>query len=309
MPEDPLKRAAESLEKAAQKLADIPTVIVARQGAAATAGGTLDATAVHPPDVRARLEARRAELQAQREAAQARAQAGGGPGDAAGGSRAETVRMRAEARHLASPQGQAQLQAQRQSERQNAQARQAQARGEGPGVVDTFTRSLGAAVPYLRAFQQAVGFAESAIVGLGSKASPTHGATFQSSLDLLQAKIGQSFVQPLETLSKAAQLLAQHVPDPKSTAGKSVSAAFDLSLYLPYFQKQIQEQKLKIDLSQLPGGSIQGAEQYSDRLTQAALRQDELQAQLLQVQLQALESLKGIWTELARQQPADPRFR
>lgn len=344
MAEDPLKRAAEQLERAARLLSDPAAQADAQARGQARAAA--QAAGINTPQGQVILAGRAvAEEQGRtREARLDRAQTAASLWVATSHAgqqeireqtlqkqqqstqqlQLEATRLRAEAAHYQTPQGQAQLQTHRQAEADLARARAelARARGEGgeqPAQkaaslqyrFDQLTGVVAGVASGLGVLKAAASAAADTLLGFGGKASPTHAATLQGSMDMFMAKAGQYLVPAMESAARAIQAVTERIPDPESRKGKLLGAGVSALFGVPTLDWIAGDQKLKVSLQALPGGQISGVEQYADRLAQAAVGNDEQQSFILKQQLDALKDIKGAINQLGPQGPGrlDAAFR
>jgi hypothetical protein len=170
------------------------------------------------------------------------------------------------------------------------------------GAASAAGAALGALVPVAGALTGAF----YTILNLVGKAVPSASATFSGSLDLLSAKIGRDLVPVVDAASNALQLLARGY-------GATRLIQFDPTVQVAgWFNRMFGGDMLRSIQAPFQTG-FQGGEQYRDSLQSAMLQTDELQARLMQEQLEATREWLGhartIAADLAAFRALLPTFR
>lgn len=207
---------------------------------------------------------------------------------------------------------------------------------EDGGGGGSWLLTLGQTAAAVNALGRAARNATDTMIGFAQKASPSHVATFQGSLDLAASKIGRVFLPQLEELSRTLQGFSK-LADTRGgrwlSWGAGEAGRYTNLLNMPFAMGQMagnmarfggrlwwgkegEEQRWQKNapdwlktlmggdtaksLSGLPQAHIGTSEDYLDRLVMAGANLDQLQSELLKEQLQNLQNMGGLLERIER---------
>lgn len=149
--------------------------------------------------------------------------------------RLRTAQVQAQAVHLATPLGRQEVRENQAAKKEQGAAEEQLARRQNIaeyGAVGGGLKNLGMSFaklnPYVAAASTAFSMASNAFnqaYRLASVASPNTAATYQGSMDVLEAKIGSYFIPMVESVSALIQKVSAAIPDKNSSTGRAISNA------------------------------------------------------------------------------------
>jgi len=160
--------------------------------------------------------------------------------------------------------------------------------------LDRLGGAFAAAVPIVGEMAAAAAAAVGTLTTFAAKASPTHLATLEGSIDLLMARLGRYALPLVESGAKLAQTAAAVEPPSvvKSWMAGNVAKIKSATDWIDSLMGGAEKQPM-VSLAAMPQARVGTAEQYYDRLMVAGLNQDALQAKLMEEQLKNLVEMNA----------------